>query len=164
MPRVPFDELPDSARVWIFPTDRPLDATERGEILSAVDRFLDGWNAHGTPLKGGRDWRHERFLIVGVDEEAAPPSGCSIDALVRVFKEKESELDVRLLDRAPVWYREDGGIRAVGRGEFRELARDGEVGPGTVVFDPSVTRMEDVRDGSWEGPAARSWHARLLEG
>lgn len=163
MPRVSFDELPESARVWIFPADRRLEGPDRDELLAAVDDFLDGWNAHGTPLRGARDLRHDRFLIVAVDEEAAPPSGCSIDALVRVFKEKERELDVRLLDRSPIWYRDDGRIRAVARGEFRDLAREGEVGPQTVVFDPSVTRMDEVREGRWEKKAAESWHVSLLQ-
>lgn len=162
MSRVSFDDLPGSARVWVFPADRPLEDGERGELLSAVDRFLEEWNAHGTDLRGARDWRYGRFLIVGVDEEAAPPSGCSIDALVRVFKEKERELDVRLLDRAPVWYRDDGRIRSVSRAEFRDLARSGEVGPDTVVFDASVTRMTEVREGTWETPVRESWHASLL--
>lgn len=162
MPRVSLDELPDSARIWVFPADRALNGSESRELLSAVDAFLEGWNAHGTPLRGARDLRYDRFVIVGVDEEAAPASGCSIDALVRVFKEKERELELRLLDRSPIWYRDDGRIHTVGRAEFRELAQEGEVGAATVVFDPSVTRMEALRDGSWERKAAESWHGQLL--
>lgn len=168
MPRIDFDDLPDSARVWIFPADRPLEPRERRELLDAVDEFLEDWNAHGAPLRGARDLRYARFLIVGVDEEAAPPSGCSIDALVRVFKEKERELDLRLLDRSPVWYREDpkGGsappIRCVSRSEFRDLADAGAVAPDTVVFDPAVTRMDRIRGGDWEGPAHASWHGALI--
>lgn len=162
MPRVAFDELPDSARVWVFPADRPLGPAEREELLDAVDRFLDDWNAHGAPLRGARDLRHDRFLIVGVDEEAAPPSGCSIDALVRVFKEKEKELDLCLLDRAPVWYRDGDEIRCVTRGEFRQRAEESDVDEETVVFDPAVTRMTQIRSGSWEAPAEESWHGALL--
>lgn len=162
MSRVPFDELPGSARVWVFPADRRLEEAERRELLSAVDRFLEDWNAHGTDLRGARDCRYDRFLIVGVDQEAAPPSGCSIDALVRVFEEKERELGVRLLDRAPVWYRDGDGIRSVSRSEFREMSEEGEVGPDTVVFDASVTRMEELREGGWETPAGKSWHASLI--
>jgi len=162
MPRVKFDELPEDARVWVFPADRTLSASERKELLEAVDRFLDDWNAHGVPLRGGRDLRYDRFLVVGVDEASAPPSGCSIDALVRVFKEKEKEMAVGLLDRSPVWYREDGQIRTASRAEFGELSRRGAVGPATVVFDASVTRRAELEGGDWEKPASESWHARLL--
>lgn len=164
MPRNSFDDLPDSARVWVFQATRPLEEAERRELLSEVDDFLEDWTAHGTPLRGGRRWRYDRFLFVGVDEERAPPSGCSIDALVRVLKEKERELDVSFLDRAPVWFRGKEEIRCVSRGEFRELAREGRVGPGTVVFDGSVTRMRELRDGAWEAPARDRWHGRAFFG
>lgn len=158
MPRVDFDALPDSARVWIFAAERPLEPGERSRLLDAVDGFLEDWNAHGAPLRGGRSWRYGRFLLVGVDEAAAPPSGCSIDALVRVLKEKERELGVELLNHAPVLFRDGDGVRRVSRADFKALARQGDVGPGTVVFDNSVTRMEALREGRWETPARESWH------
>lgn len=162
MPRVPFGTLPDSARIWIFSADRPLGPDEREELGTAVDDFLDTWRAHGTPLEGGKEWRYDRFLLVGVDEEAAPPSGCSIDALVRVLKEKERELNVGLLERSPVWYRDGEEVRCVPRAKFRALAEAGEVGPQTPVFDVALTSMADLREGRWERPAEESWHHQLL--
>lgn len=162
MPPASFDALPGDARIWIFAADRPLEPGERERITGAVDGFLETWNAHGTPLRGAREWRYDRFLLVGVDESAAPPSGCSIDALVRVFKELERELDVALLDRSPVWYRDGGRIECVSRSEFRELASSGAVGPETVVFNGSVTRMDELREGGWELLAGESWHDDLL--
>ncbi|MDX1566328.1 MAG: hypothetical protein R3223_00915 [Longimicrobiales bacterium] len=162
MTRIPFEELPHDARIWIFSADRALDPEERERIDGAVGGFLESWNAHGTPLRGAREWRHDRFLLVGVDQAAAPPSGCSIDALVRVFKDLERDLDVALLDRSPIWFRDDGRIRCVSRTEFRELAESGEVGPDTVVFNGALTRMEDLREGEWEVPVRESWHRQLL--
>ncbi|MFP3949213.1 MAG: ABC transporter ATPase [Longimicrobiales bacterium] len=162
MARTSFDDLPADARIWIFSTDRPLEPEERDRIDGAVEGFLEAWNAHGTPLRGAREWRYDRFLLVGVDQAAAPPSGCSIDALVRVFKDLERDLGVALLDRSPIWYRVDDQIRCVSRLEFRELAEAGEVGPETVVFNGALTRMEDLREGEWEVPARESWHNQLL--
>lgn len=164
MPRIPFDELPESARVWIFAADRALAEGEERRLLDAVDAFLEGWKAHGTPLRGGRRWRDGRFLVVGVDEDAAPPSGCSIDALVRVLKEEERELDISLLDHGRVFYREGGEIRRASRAEFRRLAEEGRVGPETAVFDTSIVRMERLRDGAFETPARESWHGRAFFG
>ena len=165
MPRVPFGDLPGSARVWIFASARRLDSPERERLLSSVDGFLDGWAAHGVPLTGARELRFARFLVVGVDEFAAPPSGCSIDALVRVFKVLQREFGMGLLDRAPVWYRGGKGddeIECVSRAEFRARVQAGEVGEGTVVFDNTVTRMDSFRSGEWEKPAGDSWHGRVF--
>ena len=52
MPAVPFAQLPDHSRVWIFGASRPLTSDESNRLLEQVDRFLDGWAAHGAPVVG----------------------------------------------------------------------------------------------------------------
>jgi len=76
MPRTTFDTLPADARLWIFAADRELAPREREYLLGTVDQFLDHWQAHGHPLTSGRDLRHDRFLLIAVDEAAAGASGC----------------------------------------------------------------------------------------
>jgi hypothetical protein len=164
MPRVPFDQLPGDARLWVFPASRALDAAARSRLLDTVDAFLDGWAAHGVPLTSGRELRHDRFLLVAVDEKAAGASGCSIDAMVRSLRALERELDLALTDHGPVWFRAGDTFRRVPRDEFRSLAERGAVSPETVVFDNTVTTVGAVRAGAWEAPAARTWHGRLFFG
>src|SRR5438477_6677729 len=77
MPRVSFDGLPDSARVWVFGSDDPVSANSADRLLGDVDAFLDRWNAHGFPLTCARDWRDDHFLAIGVDQSTAGASGCS---------------------------------------------------------------------------------------
>ena len=162
MPVVKFDAMPPNARVWIFAADRPLGNGERDRLLEQVDGFLDQWKAHGAPLTAARDWRYEQFLFVGVDEEAAGVSGCSIDALVHGLQALESELGVRLIDHSPVLYRENGEIQRVSRADFTQLANAGSVSPQTTVFNNTLTSVGQVRDGKWEGPAADSWHGQAF--
>ena len=162
MPRVTFDELPGHSRLWVFAAERELTAAERTRLLETVDTFLDHWQAHGHPLTAARDVRHDRFLLVAADEQAAGVSGCSIDALVREIKQLEASLGVRLVDHGPVLFRDNGRIVRVARDEFATLAREGRVTPQTAVFDTTVTRVEDVRSGRWEGPAAAAWHGRAF--
>lgn len=163
--RDPFAALPDSARLWTFGVSRPLVGTERELLLAQVDQFLAGWKAHGHPLAAARDWRHDRFLLVAVDDRVTPPSGCSIDALVRRLRELESRLEVEMVGSGPVWYREggpEGPVRRTGRAEFKAAAERGEITPETVVIDPTLTRLGELRAGRWELPARGSWHARLM--
>ena len=162
MPRIRFDELPDHGRLWVFPADRPLDTDEADALLREVDDFLDGWAAHGAPLRSGRELHHDRFLVVGVDEDAEAPSGCSIDALVNRLRGVGQELGVSLIQHAPVWFRANGDIRVADRATFRRLAGDGEVDADTPVFDTSLTRVEDVRAGRLERPARDAWHGRAF--
>lgn len=162
MPQIPFDQLPDSARVWVFGSSRTLTEAEEHRLLQVVDAFLDRWKAHGAPLTVGRDWREGRFLFVGLDEASVPPSGCSIDAMVHALKGLEEELGVVLVDNTPVWYREGDGIARVSRADFKRRIEAGAVTPDTPVFDNAVTRLGQVRSGAWERPAGDGWHGRAF--
>lgn len=158
MPRVGFDELPPEARLWIFAAERPLTDPERARVTREVDDFIDRWAAHDVPLTAARDVRYRQFIFVAVDERAAGASGCSVDALVRRMKDLQAELGVELVNHAPVLYREGAGIERVSRERFADLAENGAVSPGTMVFDNTLTRVEQVRAGRWELPAGESWH------
>jgi hypothetical protein len=160
---IPFDRLPDDARLWVFAASRPLDDAERAHLLSRVDAFLAEWTAHGHPVVGGRELRHGRFLLVGADERATGVSGCSIDALYRALGELEGELGVGLRDPSAVYFRDGtGNIRSATRPEFRELARQGGVTPDTIVFDNTAATVGRVRQGAWETPLSSAWHARAF--
>ena len=162
MPRVAFDSLPDHGRLWVFPATEALTSTQAEAFVQAVDTFLEAWAAHGVLLRSGRDLEEDRFLIVGVDVDAEAPSGCSIDALVNRLRGLGAELNVSLIDHAPVWYRDGEEIRAVTRAEFRALAESGAVDPETQVFDTSLTTIGSFRAGELERPAAATWHARAF--
>lgn len=162
MPRVPFGSLPEHGRLWVFPASRELTGPECESLLSAVDEFLEGWAAHGAPLRSGRELEEGRFLLVGVDVDAEAPSGCSIDALVNRLRDFGSEQGVSLIDHALVWFRDGSEVRSVPRPQFRALAAAGEVGPGTLVFDTSLTRIAQLRAERLERPASETWHGRAF--
>ncbi len=162
MPRQSFSALPDTARLWVFAASRPLNPDERGVLLGAVDAFLDQWHAHGVPLDCARDLRDDQFLFVGVDQDAAGVSGCSVDSLVRTMKDLGQKLGANLLDHGSVFYRDGTRVRRVSRDEFADAAARGTVTPETTVFDNTVATAGDLRAGAWEAPASRTWHARAF--
>lgn len=127
-----------------------------------MDDFLDGWAAHGAPLRSGRTLVERRFLLVGVDEDASQPSGCSIDALVNRLEELGAALGVQLLDHAPIWYRDGAELHLATRAEFRALAAAGAVGPDTPVVDTTLTRIAQLRSEGLERPARSAWHGRAF--
>ena len=160
---VDFAQLPDEARLWIFAAERQLSDREQQRLLGAVDGFLEQWKAHGAPLAAGRELRDGQFLVVAVDESAAGASGCSIDAMVRVLAELEQTLGLELVNHAPVLFRTaDGAVARVSRAEFADLARRGVISPETIVFNNTLTRLQDLQGGQWETPARDSWHARAF--
>jgi hypothetical protein len=162
MPLVRIDELPDSARTWVFGSDRTLDERASEILLREVDRFLSTWNAHGAPLTVGRDWKHGRFLTVAVDQSTAGASGCSIDGLFRALKAVGPELGASLVTSGLVFYRDEKGqVQSVDRERFTSLSADGAIQPDTQVFDPTVTTLGEWR-ARFELEAGQSWHAGLL--
>lgn len=165
MPLLSFDSLPPSARVWVFGSLRPLDDTEAARLIAETDRFLEKWNAHGHPLYSGREWRHDRFLTIAVDQSTAGASGCSIDGLYRSLRTLEAALGTELLAGGRVFYRAPfaagGEVMAVTRQEFVASAADGQVDHDTVVFDLSVETLGEWRE-RFETRARESWHAPLI--
>ena len=162
MPRVPFDQLPDSARVWVFASDRPLAGSQSERLLAEVDHYLEQWAAHGQPLTAARDWASDRFLAIAVDQRDAHASGCSIDGLFRTLQRLEPELGASLVASGQVHFRDRAGaVHGVTRDEFSERAVRGEVTRETPVFDATVDTAGDWRD-RFERPAGESWHAGLL--
>lgn len=163
MPFVEFEDLPDSARTWVFGADRSLDSGATDLLLSEVDRFLSQWHAHGSPLTAARDWKYGRFLTVAVDQSTAGASGCSIDGLFRSLKAMEPRLGASLVTSGLVFYRDKkGGIESVDRERFTALSTEGKVNRKTRVFDPTVTTLGEWR-ARFELDAAHSWHSGLLD-
>ena len=161
MPRVPFTALPDLSRVWVFGSDRRLQKQEASELLLAVDDFLESWTAHRLPLTCARDWRHDRFLTIGVDQREAHASGCSIDGLYRSLRGLEQSLGFSLLAGGRVFYSDRGVILCVDREEFSSLAVRGQINGDTVVFDLTCATLGEWYD-RFESSVSRTWHRELM--
>jgi len=162
MPVVTFDTLPDTARVWVFASDRPLRGQEADMLLSGVDRFLAQWKAHGAPLRCAREWTDDRFVAIGVDPTAEQASGCSIDGLFRGLQSLESELNTRLVAGGRVFYRDaNGHAQTTRRADVPALSARAELTLDSMVFDTSVTTAADWRS-RFERPARDTWVASLF--
>lgn len=162
MPVVRFVALPDEARTWVFSAAAPVVDAAAGALLSTVDAHLANWRAHGAPLVCAREWRDDRFLVIGVDEAATGATGCSIDGLFHVLRNIESLVGTTLVGGGTVYWRDAAGTVVSGaRPVFREAAAGGAVVAETHVFDTTITTVGAYRAG-FEKAAADSWHGKLL--
>lgn len=157
-----FDDLPDSARVWVYGVDRDLDRAAESTLLEEVDNYLTTWSAHGVPLHAAKHWKDSRFLTVAVDQNRAGASGCSIDGLFRTLKSLEPRIGAGVVTSGLIFFRgKDGRICSVTRDEFSRLGATGEIDGETEVFDPSVTSLGEWRS-RFSSHASDSWHRSLL--
>lgn len=158
---VPFDTLPDSARIWIYPANRPLSEEESSKIQDKMQTFLIQWTTHGTDLQAGFKIIYKRFLVIALNEALQSASGCSIDASVRCIQEIEQEFNLTLLDKMNVTFRQGEYLAYKPLSEFKKLVKNRSVSKDTIVFNNLVLNKKELET-FWEVPAQQSWHARFF--
>ena len=158
---VPFDSLPDEARIWIYQSNRPFTEEELTKLKPEVDQFLEKWTAHGANLKAGVTFPYNRFIIIGLDQEINAASGCSIDASVHFIQSLEKEYHIDLLDKMNVTFKQGEFIAYKPLIDFKKLVKNRSVSPKTIVFNNLVNTKEEF-ESDWEIPLAESWHNRFL--
>jgi hypothetical protein len=158
---VPFESLPDSARIWVYQSNRPFSDGEIAEIKTDLDAFLTQWTAHGADLKAGYEIPYNRFLVIGLDQQHAGASGCSIDASVHFIQSLEGKFGITLLDRMNVTFKQGPHIAYKPLGEFRKMAKSRAVSGKTIVFNNLVASKHEYQE-HWEVPASESWHSRFF--
>ena len=158
---IPFDELPEDARIWIYQSNRKFSDAEAAEIDSLTRDFAGQWAAHGSALRASYQIRYNRFVILAVDQEPQQASGCSIDASVRFIQSLEERFSVELLDKMNVTYRLGEHLAHKPLAEFKKMAKDKAVSPNTIVFNNLVNTVGEFAE-YWEVPASESWHSRFF--
>lgn len=158
---VPFQQLPDSSRVWIYQANRSFSKEELQEIETKLEKFVEQWTAHGSNLSAAFEIRYNRFIILALDQEMNAATGCSIDASVHFIQELEKEYNVDLLDRMNVSYKQGDFVAYKSLTDFKKMAKDRAVSPKTIVFNNLVNNKAEYLE-NWEVPASESWHNRFL--
>lgn len=103
---VPFESLPETARVWIYQSNRSFSAEELLEIETKLRAFVEEWTAHGIGLEASYQIRYNRFIVLALNQEVQAATGCSIDASVHFIQSLEQHYGVDLLDKMNVSYKQ----------------------------------------------------------
>ncbi len=158
----PLDQMVPESRIWIYGAERALTDTETTVIRNRLQEFVAGWVSHRRELNAAADVLHNRFLVICVDETQAEASGCSIDGSVHFLQDLSAEMGVDFFNRMRFSYRdEQGNIHTVSREEFKDLYKNGTLENDTVVFDPLVKELGELRQ-IFERPLEDSWHSRMV--
>lgn len=159
---IPFNEMPDTSRVWIYQANRSFSENEIEEISDRLEQFLSSWTAHGANLNASFEIKYKRFIVIALDQKLNAATGCSIDASVNFIQQLEKEYNVDLLDKMNVSYKQGEHIAYKTLLDFRKMAKDKAVSPNTIVFNNLVNNKAEYLE-SWEVPASDSWHNRFLK-
>ena len=158
---VAFNQLPPTARVWIYQASRPLTAAEVTAALPLLARFAEEWTSHGRSLLASAEFRHQQFLVVGLDEGVAGASGCSIDASVRFVAQLEQQLGVELLEKSRLAFLQPHSVQILTRPELKMAIAAATLTADTPYFDNTVATKGEL-DTGWPRPAGQTWLARYF--
>jgi hypothetical protein len=159
---VEFNTLPDYSKIWIYQSNRRLTTDELELVTNRTKIFLEQWAAHGTGLQAGFEIKYERFIVIAVNQDEQSATGCSIDSSVRFIQELEKELDIELLDKMNVAFKQGDFVNFKDLLDFKKMAKSGAIGKKTIVFNNLVTNILEYKD-NWEVPANDSWHSRFFK-
>ncbi len=158
---VPFENLPDESRIWIYQSNRKLTDDEVIAIESETKNFVENWAAHGTGLQASFLVKYNRFIILAVDTNVQTATGCSIDSSVAFIQQLEQKYGIDLLDKMNVTFRLGEHIAHKPLIDFKKMAKEKAVSGNTIVFNNLVNTVGEWHE-YWEVPANESWHSRFF--
>ncbi|MGB0525851.1 MAG: hypothetical protein ACPGJS_22920 [Flammeovirgaceae bacterium] len=158
---IPFEEMPNHARVWVYQIDRQLTDDEAKNISITLEQFINNWQAHGTDLKASFQLPYNRFIIIAADQEHYTPTGCSIDASVAVIRQIEQQYGLNLFDRMAVAFKRKDEIETFRMNQLKELAHAGDLEAEHITFNNLVENVGQLHS-AWEVPAKETWLSRYF--
>lgn len=158
---LPFEELPEQSRIWIYQSNRKFTDEEMTEIEDSVKSFVENWSAHGTSLEASFITKYNRFIILAVNQDVQAATGCSIDSSVVFIQELEKKYSVDLLDKMNVTFKNGEFIAHKSLIDFKKMAKEKAVSNTTIVFNNLVNTIQEFNE-AWEVPAEDSWHSRFF--
>jgi len=157
---LPFHQIADDARVWVYQCDRNFTDEEVHQLSIVLEKFADQWQAHGENLSAYASIFHKRFIVLAVDESKSGASGCSIDSSVHFLQEVEKQYAVKLFDRLTLAYKKGEQIFSANKKEIAELRESGDINDETLVFNNLVQNKADLQS-HWLVPITKSWAAAV---
>src|SRR5688572_3717194 len=120
---IPFQQLPGTARIWIYQSDRALSLEDEKILSDALMTFCNQWAVHGEPMDTSFEIRYNRLLVLAANDHA---SGCSIDSSVRIVKDAGTKVGVDFFNRGLVAFLESGKVHVVPMADLKGALARGE--------------------------------------
>jgi|TARA_R110000737_G_scaffold115473_1_gene148369 hypothetical protein len=132
-----FPEFSPEAKIWIYQSNKPMDASLQTELNQKLKRFVGEWSAHGAKLQAEGEVIDEYRLVLCTDGNIEA-SGCSIDSSVRFVKELGQNYNLDFFNRLQVLVESDGNK------ELMHFSKLGE-NPTKLIFNPAPENLGDFR-------------------
>lgn len=154
--------LPESSRVWMCGAQRRITAAELESLRIQLQQFVNGWQAHGVDLVAGFEILLDAVIVVAVDENQEPPSGCSIDKVFNLLKLQHEISQLDFFQRTLLWTLKGDDLCILDQKAVLEAYQMGEIEASTSVVNMLPKDLGELRRSFWI-PISDSWIGKKLK-
>ncbi len=159
---VPFEQLPDDSRIWIFQSDKELTEKNIESITPLLMYFINDWTAHQQTLKASFTFLHNYFIVIAVDENMTAASGCSIDKVYHVIRACGQLTGCDFFNRLRIAAMENNSITTYSVNQILEKEESNPNNMTTLVFN-NIIETKAAMEKDWLVPIKKSWLASKLK-
>lgn len=153
---IPFEQLSDTARIWVYQANRPFTQGEQAVLLPKTQKFLQTWETHGHPLSCSVALHYDQFLILAVEEKIQSATGCAVDSSVQFIRALEQAFQVNLLDRTHIAFMHNTRIFLIQLDQLPHAIKQGTVCADMLTFDNTITKKGELTH-KWMVRAQDTW-------
>ncbi len=159
---VDFNNIPDQAKIWIFPSSRKFYPQEIEGLQENISTFLNAWEDQNNSVICAYNLRYDRFIIITIDTTEISLSLKAHEDLTTFIQKLEKHYEIMLLDRMNVCYKQGDSVQYKDLKAFKKLIKDKAVSKKTVVFNNMINLKEEL-DYDWEINIMDSWLGRFVK-
>lgn len=159
---VNFDEIPEDAKVWVYPSSRKFYTNEIPEIAEKIKKFVAEWKADDESFKASYQFLYNRFIVITADDITTPLKNSDIDNSVNFILSLQETYSVALLDRMNICFKQGEFVQYKDLKDFKKLLKNKALTGKSIIFDNLITNKQDFEN-LWEIPIEESWYSRFLK-
>ncbi|MFQ3306532.1 MAG: hypothetical protein ACI9JT_000516 [Polaribacter sp.] len=159
---VDFEEIPEDAKVWVYPSSRKFYPNEIEALEEKIKTFVESWKSDDATFKASFKFLYNRFIILTADDIATELSNTDIDASVSFILTLQETYEVALLDRMNVCFKQGEHVQYKDLKDFKKLLKNKALTGKSIIFDNLVNTKQDF-DNFWEIGIEESWYNRFLK-
>lgn len=159
---VDFEEIPEDAKIWVYPSSRKFYPNEIDALEEKVKTFVKNWKSDYENFKASYKFLYDRFVVLTADDIKTPLTSKDIDASVSFILSLQQEYEIELLDRMNVCFKQGEFVQYKDLKDFKKLLKNKALTGKTIIFDNLITTKQDCEN-FWEIPIEESWYSRFLK-
>ena len=153
---VEFSKMPNTSRVWVYPSERKFNLQEINQITFKIEDFCNTWTTHDKPVVSSfkvEEW----FILLFVDETEYDISGCSIDKSILLIQSLGAEYNIDFFNRLNILFVENNMTKLLPLLKFKDV-----VSLDYIVYNTLIKDKSDFLE-NWKVPVTTTWLNKFIK-